>query len=153
MLDDDAPAMHAIHTKAVVETCAPLLTSAVVEAWLRDRSPDGYIRGRDEGGETFLIAEVRGIRAGFASWRGSWLEALFIDPDFQGHGVGRALFVACEQDAEKNGNFLSDLNATLNAKGFYQNLGFKAVEAGFEEKFGERIPHVAMVRVSRGLTR
>lgn len=148
MQDTDAAAMHALHERAVRQTCGPALKPAIVEAWLRGRTPDGYIRARDEGGENFLIAEVRGLRAGFASWRGSWLEALFVDPDFQGTGVGRALLNACEADAAEQNIFLSDLNATLNAKTFYEAAGFKVMEAGYEEKYGERIPHIAMMRVS-----
>lgn len=149
MQDADAAAMHAIHERAVRQSCAPLLGPAVVEAWLRDRSPDGYIRARDEGGENFLIAENRGLRAGFASWRGSWLEALFVDPDHQSSGVGRALLTACENAAAGQNCFLSDLNATLNARSFYEAAGFKVLEEGFEEKFGERIPHLAMMRLAR----
>jgi putative acetyltransferase len=149
MLDTDATAMHVIHGRAVRQSCAPMLSPKIVEAWLRDRSPEGYLRARNDGGENFLIAERRGLRAGFASWRGSWLEALFVDPDHQGTGVGQALFDACDEAAEAQNMFLSDLNATLNARSFYEAAGFRVMEEGFEEKFGERIPHIAMMRLSR----
>jgi GNAT superfamily N-acetyltransferase len=149
MQDSDADAMHIIHERAVRQSCAPLLSPQVVAAWLRGRSPEGYLRARNEGGENFLIAENRGLRAGFASWRGSWLEALFVDPDHQSTGVGKALLIACEEAAEAQNIFLSDLNATLNARSFYETAGFRVMEEGYEEKFGERIPHLAMMRLAR----
>jgi len=148
MQDADAAAMHALHERAVRSTCAPLLGPEVVEAWLRGRSPDGYIRARNEGGENFLIAEGSGLRAGFASWRAEWLLALFVDPDHQGRGVGQALFRACEEQAAARGQFISRLDATLNARSFYEAIGFRVTGEGFEEKYGQRIPHLSMFRVS-----
>lgn len=147
MRDEDAPAVHAIHDRAVSVTCAPLLPDAVVAAWLRDRSPEGYLRARDDHGERFWIAERRGLRAGFASWRGAWLMALFVDPDHQGKGVGRKLLEACERDAAAHGEHIARLGSTLNAQGFYEGLGFRVTGEGYEEKFGERVPHLEMLRL------
>lgn len=148
MQDTDAAAMHVIHERAVRQTCAAGLAPSVIEAWLQDRTPAGYLRARDQGGETFIIAERGGLRAGFASWRGSWLESLFVDPDHQGKGVGRALLNACDEAASRDNRFLSDLNATLNARTFYEAVGFQVMEEGYEEKYGERVPHLAMMRIS-----
>jgi GNAT superfamily N-acetyltransferase len=147
MRDEDVPVVHAIHERAVSMTCAPLLPEAVVAAWLRDRTPEGYLRARDERGERFWIAEHRGLRAGFASWRGEWLMALFVDPDHQGNGIGRLLLDACDRDAADGGGKIARLDSTLNARDFYERLGFRVTGEGYEEKFGERVPHLEMLRL------
>jgi N-acetylglutamate synthase-like GNAT family acetyltransferase len=59
-------------------------------------------------------------------------------PDWNGQGIGRALYEACEAQAAAAGITGFDCFASLNAEGFYAALGFEPVE---------RI-EVAMPRVS-----
>lgn len=146
MRDEDAPQMHAIHERAVRTSCAPELGPGVVDAWLRDRDHDMFLRARDDGGEVFVIAELRGLRAGFAGWLPGRLTSLFVDPDHQGCSVGAALLSACEAAAETAGTPILGTNATLNARTFYEAAGYRAIGDGFEERFGERIPHIRMAR-------
>jgi putative acetyltransferase len=60
---------------------------------------------------------------GFMLLDGNHMEALFVDPDFRGTGVGRALV----EDAVKRYPDLStDVNEqNLQAMGFYESLGFE----------------------------
>jgi putative acetyltransferase len=60
---------------------------------------------------------------GFMLLNGSHMEALFVDPDFRGSGIGRALV----EDAVKRYPDLStDVNEqNLQAIGFYERLGFE----------------------------
>jgi len=83
---------------------------------------------------------------GFGSWRGDDLVALYVDPQMHGRDVGRRLFTACETDARENGRSITRLNATLNATSYYEALGFRKVRDGYNEKRGQRIPHIEMIR-------
>ncbi len=148
MRDADAAGMHELHTKAVRQVCATLLESDVVEAWLYGRTPEGYLRAANDGGESFWVALADTDRiAGFASWRDNELMSLFVDPDSQGLGLGRRLFQACEEDAARKGAVITRLISTLNAQTFYETRGFQAGQRGYVEKRNMRIPHIEMRRV------
>jgi GNAT superfamily N-acetyltransferase len=150
MRPDDATAIHELHGRAVRESCAPLVDPAVVEAWLHSRTPEGYLSAADQGGEHFWVAEdEHGCVIGFASWRDDELVALFVDPDFQRQGLGQRLYAACVTDAHDRGHRLTRLRSTRNAVSFYEALGFRRLEDGWEMKRGQRIPHVKMERRDR----
>jgi len=62
---------------------------------------------------------------GFMLMDGAHLEALFIDPDYRGKGVGKALL----QSATRKGDVITtDVNeANAEALGFYERMGFQTV--------------------------
>lgn len=146
MQPGDAPGIHEVHTAAVRRSCAPLLADAVVEAWLHGRTPEGYLSAADDGESFWVAADDGGRVRGFASWQDDELLALFIDPPAHGQGIGGLLFAACERDAMENGQVITRLNASLNAVSYYEALGFAAVREGYQEKRGERIPQIEMIR-------
>ena len=147
MRPDDVTALHAVHTLAVRQICAPFLKPAVVEAWLRGRTPEAYQRAAEEEGENFWVAvESDNHIVGFASWRDETLLALFTHPEHQRRGIGRDLFAICEQDALEHGWKIIRLNATLNAKSFYEARGFKRLRMKYRERHNQRIPLVLMER-------
>lgn len=147
MRPEDTIGMHKLHTESVRRVCAPLLEPDIVQAWLHGRTPDGYLRAADEEGERFWIALDDSDRVvGFASWRDDELMALFIAPRSQGRGIGRKLFTACADDAEKNGWAIIRLDSTLNAQSYYEAMGFRRVRESYREKYDKRIPLIEMVR-------
>jgi GNAT superfamily N-acetyltransferase len=143
---EDASGIHEVHTAAVRETCARLLTPAVIEAWLYGRMPEGYLSAAESGESFWVAVDEAGCVVGFASWQEDELLALFIDPSVHGQGIGGRLFAACERDAAEAGRSITCVNASLNAVSYYQALGFRAVGEGHQQKRGERIPHIEMVR-------
>jgi putative acetyltransferase len=146
----DVSALHALHTLAVRKECAPYLEPAAVEAWLRGRTAEAYQRAADEEGENFWVAVEKGeMIVGFASWRDDTLLALFIHPDRQDRGIGRALFERCEVDAKDSGFQILRLNATLNAESYYEQFGFQRAGTMHRERFGQRIPLITMARRAR----
>ena len=48
-------------------------------------------------------------------------------PDWTGRGVGRAIFERCLSDATSSGAVKLQCYSSLNAEGFYADLGFQAV--------------------------
>jgi len=64
---------------------------------------------------------------GFASLDGEWLDQLFVDPQAQGAGVGRALLQAVK-DASPCGLWLHVFSRNSRARRFYEAAGFTLTE-------------------------
>jgi putative acetyltransferase len=70
-----------------------------------------------------LALDGADIPIGFMLLDGDHMEALFIDPEFRGTGVGRALVAHA---LEFQPNLLTDVNEqNIQAIGFYEHLGFE----------------------------
>ena len=68
---------------------------------------------------------------------GSHLAALFVDPQFHGRGVGRALV---EDALRRHAELSTDVNEqNLRARGFYEHLGFEP--CGYSENDGLGRPY------------
>ena len=99
-------------------------------------------------GERFLVAELEGSVAGFASWRDGELLSLFVHPGHQGRGVGTALALACFAEAARGGEPVGLVRAAIGAEPFYRRHGFEAVGPGATSKRGVDIPHTRMERAA-----
>lgn len=100
-------------------------------------------------GDQFLVAEIGGAVAGYASWAEGELVSAFVVPPAQGRGVGSLLVDACSLDARTAGQPILRVRATLNAIDFFRSFGFLPAEPGFHEAAGTRIPYQLMVRQSQ----
>jgi N-acetylglutamate synthase-like GNAT family acetyltransferase len=72
------------------------------------------------------------------------LRQMAVDEDLQGTGVGRLLIIAAEEKAKLSGFNKIILHARMNAKGFYEKLGYLPCGELFTEV---TIPHIAMQKV------
>ena len=81
-----------------------------------------------------IVAEVVGEIAGFAAVVGGELDGLFVEPDFWGGGIGRALVEAAVHHARQRGLSLTVI-ANARARGFYESCGF-SVEGDEQTRFG-----------------
>lgn len=82
-----------------------------------------------------IVAEEGGSVVGWGSIHLSenTLAATFVDPDYTGEGIGRALVEKLETIARKEGVTQLTVPASLNAVGFYETLGFerqRRIDAG-----------------------
>jgi predicted N-acetyltransferase YhbS len=140
MINTDAEAIHGIHTACLRKTLSSHYSSEQLEAWLEGRTPEGYLRGA-ENGEIYLVAERGQAVVGYANWQDQELLSLFVLPEFQNQGVGALLLKACDANAD-----IRWVKATLGATGFYSRFGFLRVRRGQMEKRGVQIPHILMAR-------
>nr|WP_024965067.1 GNAT family N-acetyltransferase [Pantoea sp. IMH] len=88
-------------------------------------------------GERILVAEADGHRTGFAAVlpNDNFLHSLFVDPAWQGRGVGTALLDAVQQNFTSSGA-LKCMKANTAAVKFYQKHGWQVISDG-ESEHGE----------------
>ena len=96
-------------------------------AWAPSSAPESFSQGL---GEDFtLLAFEKEQPIGYVQLKSDGLlHAIYTHPNFQGRGVGRALMEAALQEAERLGLKRVHLEASQNARGFYEKLGFVATE-------------------------
>ena len=62
------------------------------------------------------------------------LLSLFVDPGYQGHGIGRLLVQHVERQAEKHPSHTMVVPSSLTAHGFYKKLGYEDEEPTIDPK-------------------
>lgn len=79
-----------------------------------------------------FVALVDGELLGTASLDGRAVRAVFVDPVYHGHGLGRQLMAAVEQAALDSGLTSLVVPSSVTAEGFYARLGFVRVREHYE---------------------
>jgi GNAT superfamily N-acetyltransferase len=99
-----------------------------------------------------LVTRLDGRIVGFAQLdpADGRLRALFVDADWQGHGVGRALLAEVEARAAQRGCPRLHGAMSLNAVPFYARCGFRA--CGDAEPLGSSRVAVPIVRMEKRLS-
>jgi GNAT superfamily N-acetyltransferase len=144
MVDGDANAIHEIHCACLTRTLASYYTQEQIAAWMKGRTPAGYVNAANEG-ERFFVAESDGRVVGFASWQDDELLALFVHPDAQSFGLGSRLLDVCLKDAAAKGAAITCLKAAVGADQFYARRGFVPVGQGGTTKNGVVIQDTRMI--------
>ena len=141
----DAEVLCALHKASVRTLCRGAYTADEIEAWLRDREPQGFRHAMTDGGETMLVAERDGAVVGFASIKETALFGLYVDPA-TGRGVGRVLLSAAEDEVRRRGASVLSLQATLNAVPFYRQHGFMRQERSTVRRGGRDLAVLEMTK-------
>lgn len=66
----------------------------------------------------------------------SWLENLWVLPEYIGRGVGKEMFLHAVTRARRRGFKILQLEADPNAMGFYEKMGMKKIGARYSEVDG-----------------
>lgn len=133
---DDALAVLALHRAAIRERGPAAYDDRAVAAWARRGDPDDY--PIEDSDHAFFVAERDGAVAGFGDLALDEAEivGVYVHPDHQRRGVGRALVERLESVARDRGHDALELVASLNAVGFYRGLGYEQVRAERHETSG-----------------
>lgn len=94
----------------------------------------------------FCVRDEQGLVAGFTSVADGEVEALFIHPDWRGHGAGKRLL---NYAVNTLGATRLDVNEqNEQAVGFYLHMGFKVAGRSPVDDFGKPYPllHMRLVR-------
>jgi GNAT superfamily N-acetyltransferase len=139
----DAKASCDLHIATVRALCAPFYDPAVIDGWLRGRTPEGYLRGIKAG--LIFVAECRGAVVGWGDAHPGEVDALFVDPRHSRRGIGSLLLAqALEKATTAEG--LIKVDSTLNAVPFYERFGFKLVRHAVQRRNDVDVPVATMER-------
>jgi putative acetyltransferase len=125
----DRSALWRIHLRSVEALCLGAYSVHEVRTWVDLLRPDGYLR--PEQPRTVLVAGHGRSLVGFGQLDlllGE-LEALYVEPEETGHGVGSRLLAELEALAWRAGAAVMSLDASLNAEAFYRARGYVRLHA------------------------
>ncbi|WP_234684880.1 GNAT family N-acetyltransferase [Bradyrhizobium monzae] len=128
-LDDDAADISAVILRALRETNAKDYTDEIIARVEQSFSPKAVrslIAAR-----TVFVATIGNRLVGTASLDGSVVRTVFVAPDIQARGIGKALIAEIEQIARARNIAALTVPSSVTAETFYARLGFKAVRDSY----------------------
>jgi putative acetyltransferase len=141
----DADGILELHVRAIRETCSWHYTAEQIEAWVGPKKAEHYHEPiRDQ---RLFVAENAGRVVGFGDYDATRNEisAVYVDPDFGGQGIGRALFQVVIGELKARGFTEAEVDASLNSVPFYQAMGCRIMEQRLHTfRPGVSIPCVRM---------
>ncbi len=139
---EDAPRLHELHTASVRVLCSSDYSAQIIEAWLLNRTPAGYLDPIERG--ALFIAERGGRVVGFGEAAAGTVIAIYVDPEDVRQGVGTAILRHAVRMARREHNGTVRLEVTLNARDFYERAGFREVKRSTVKRNHVDVPVVVM---------
>ncbi len=141
---EDAARLHQLHTTSVRRICAPHYAPEVIDGWLANRVPEGYLP-RIERGDIFVV-EDGGRIVGFGEATPGVVVACYVDPAMVRRGVGSAIMEHALVIARRGHDGPIRVEATLNAAPFYARFGFGELARATLRRGEVDVPYVLMAR-------
>lgn len=121
----------------------PFLTKEFLDAERHD-IPNLYLPNADT-----WVAQLDGRVMGFIALIGNEVGGLFVEPEFHGLGVGRALM---DKARELHGDLEVEVfHANHVGRRFYARYGFKPLSEKIHEKTGDRVLRLKFIAGQRGV--
>jgi GNAT superfamily N-acetyltransferase len=137
----DADAAAALLRRSITELCVTdhQRDPATLAAWLANKTPQHFLNMIGDANSVHVVAEENDQLLGVgAITRGGDIRLLYLLPGMQRRGIGKAIYLAMEQQAQNWG--VRKLTATSNtdACAFYESMGFTAT--------GDAVPFLGKAR-------
>lgn len=144
----DAPKIVSVQRSCVLETNSKVYPSEIIKEWASEITLDNILA--QLGNSSWVVASLRGKVVGVAQYsvKDKKIYQVDVSPKFQGQGIGEAIYRYIEDDFLKQGIKEVFLYSTLNAVGFWTQMGFKSVQ---ETNFRLAKNSLQMVEMLRGL--
>ena len=128
----DRAAIWKLHTASIRQLCAKHYAADQVERWAGFLTPEHYTAVITDPRRQVVVAEMAGKIVGFGQFHpdAAEVEAVYVDPEHAGVGVGSALMRHFEDRARQSSLPSLRLTATLNAVPFYRRQGFLVTGQG-----------------------
>lgn len=116
-----------LHIKVVAETNVKQYASEVIDEWLSQITQESVKNQLKVKTTSWYLLELNDKIIGFCQFpvAKKVIYQLNIDPGYQGKGYGKLLYYFMEKKFKEAGIDEIELNSTLNARSFYEHLGFK----------------------------
>jgi GNAT superfamily N-acetyltransferase len=130
MLITDCNDMFKLHVAAINAIDDSIYTKDIRDSWAFGLTVEGYARAADDGEEYEVAVTKTGEVVAFCGVKNGEVYGLFVDPRFQGLGIGKALYLRGEARAlvQNPDAKTLPLSASLCAIPFYEHLGYKEVK-------------------------
>ena len=130
----ELPALWELRTRAIRAGCAGHYPPHVIDTWCAAAAPATIATLIAAGGA--LVEEEKGLVIGYVilDLETGEVDAAFVDPAWQGRGVGQRLLAALETLALRHGLCRLFVSSSLNAAPAYERAGYVALRR-------ERYPH------------
>lgn len=126
---EDAIAISRVIIGALRETNAQDYTPAIIEQVEQSFSPEAILRLLTQ--RQVYVATIDRHVVATASLDRDIVRSVFVDPDFQGKGIGKQLMTMIQAIAISGGVKLLRVPSSTTAEGFYALLGYKKVRDEF----------------------
>ena len=122
----DAAALRRLIAETIDASYAPVYPPRALDFFKAFHAEEIILERAQRG--TVLVAEADGDLIATGSLLDGEIFAVFVHPDRQGRGLGKALMARLEEDARAAGVTESLLSVSLPSKRFYEGLGYEIVE-------------------------
>ncbi|MBC3372807.1 GNAT family N-acetyltransferase [Pseudomonas sp. SWRI92] len=128
-ISTDAVAISLVVAAALRESNAQDYSSDIIEQVQRSFSPSAildFLSLRE-----VYVASFDGQLVATGSLDKDTVRSVFVDPSYQGRGIGRQLMATIESAASENGVEWLRVPSSITAETFYYSLGFRKVRDAF----------------------
>ena len=99
-------------------------------------------------GQYFVIARIDEKLVGFASlYEGNYLDLLYVDKDYQGHGIASLLYDKIVNKARQLHKDELYADVSITAKGFFQKAGFETIKKQVVTRKGIELTNYRMKKI------
>jgi putative acetyltransferase len=142
----DGEAVADLHRRAILATPEEHYTLAERESWAFGLRPDFY--APLNGSVMEVAAREDGRPIAFCHCTRDEIVGLYVDPDWQGRGLGSALLERAEAMIAGRGYHAAKVTATTSARAFYEAHGYTFVaDHPHQTRGGLILPAVAMEKL------
>ena len=130
-INADAPAISRTIIKTLRESNAQDYSSKIIDQVTQSFSPQAILHLLTQ--RQVLVATIDSHIVATASLDQDVIRSVFVDPSYQGKGIGRGLMEGIQSIAINAGLNLLRVPSSITAEGFYASLGFKKIRDAFHE--------------------
>jgi GNAT superfamily N-acetyltransferase len=140
----DVPVVRALVERTIRTSYREVYSSVAIEFFVHYHSEEDITTDALDGAA--LVAVVNGEVVGTAALRGAELRRVFVEPSFQGQGIGTAMTAALLHRAWVEGIVQVRLDASLVSRVMYERMGFVAVaNRSHDLGGGDSLPYCEMI--------
>lgn len=143
----DGPALAVLHCRAILALPDGDYSRAERESWVHGLSAGGYAAAVADEELIQVALDGSGEPIAFCSHRDEAILGLYVDPDWQRHGIGRRLLQRAELMMAASGCEIARANSSLSAGPFYVRCGYRLLGEGRHVTRGGLA--VAMLRLEK----